>query len=139
MAAMPDNDETSDSTSAPASGQPRAITWFYVLCGLCLLLALTASVLGIVGLTGKPAADASMSADEFYSAARTLVILGAPLAVGYGIAPFLRRTQVTWAFHLVLITFAMFFVITMVIAIPLAVAWFGEDLQAVYGLGSDTA
>jgi len=134
-----DAEDATDSTTDHSSEQPRAITWFYVLCGLCLLLALTASVLGIVGLTGEPATDASMSAEEFYSAARTLVILGAPLAVGYGIAPFLRRTQVTWAFHLVLITVAMFFVITMVIAIPLAVAWFGEDLQAVYGVegGSD--
>lgn len=136
---MPDDDadNATDSTTDHASEQPRAVTWFYVLCGLCLLLALTASVLGVVGLTGEPATDASMSAEEFYSAARTLVILGAPLTVGYGIAPFLPQTKLTWAFHLVLITFAMFFVITMVIAIPLAVAWFGEALQAAYGVGSD--
>jgi hypothetical protein len=105
-----------------------------VLCGICVVLGLAALMIGVLAWTGQPAADSSMRADEFYAGARVLVTVGGVLTVPFAVAPLLPRTPTTWGVHLFLLTVAMFFVIPMIIAIPVAIGWFGDDLKRSYDM-----
>ena len=123
-----------EEMSDTQADKPAALVWFRRLCILCVLLGVAAATIGIVALLSGPSTEATMSANEFYTGAQTLTILGSILALGFGVAPFLPRNKTTWTVHLGLITMAMFFVIPMVIAVPLAFYWFGDDVERAYGV-----
>ena len=125
----------SDYSSQPpgyALQKPRVVTWFTVYTLLMAVMYLLVAVAGAALLYAGPDQFAGERHDAFAVRFQviSMIVLGLPLFILFGIAPWLPRKRAVWIYDLVLICIGLTSICCLPITIPLLIFWIKENTKA---------
>jgi hypothetical protein len=119
--------------TAPAAPRaaPPVLAWQRAYCVAMALLYVAVTLGGLaMAVFHEELADAETSPGETIVVGLVLAVVGAGLAVGFGVAPFLPRRPWTWVFHVVLIGLGMTSCCCLPATVPLLVFWIRPETRA---------
>lgn len=99
--------------------RPGVVVWMNVYAVFMALLYVLCSVGGVLLWLNL---EAMQGDEDFAPTAIVLMVVGPPLAIAFGIAPFLPRRKWAWIYDIVLIAIGLSGC-TLVAAVPLLIFW----------------
>ncbi len=106
--------------------KPPVWTWYIVYA---VFMAVTYIV--VMGLGVLLAFVADKSEDGVQGV--IMAVVGLPLAIMYGLAPFRAKTSGAWTYHLVLICLGLTSACCIPICLPLLIFWLKPETKAFFG------
>lgn len=112
--------------------KPTIVVWQHRYCAFMSAVYVFCIFLGVFLFVFAKDGGEQHSESELLITGVLTVVLGAVLAVAYGVAPFLRPARWVWIYHMVLIGFGFTSVCCVPVCIPLLVKWVKPETQAYF-------
>lgn len=116
----------------PPAEKPRVLTWFVAYATFMAIVYASCVAGGAWVLTLPEAALTSRDIDptEVQIQGAVLLVIGLPLMLAFGVAPFLPRRKWVWVYDLVLIAIGLTSVCCLPITIPLLIYFIKPETKA---------
>lgn len=111
---------------SPGDGPPVVWKWY-------VAYAVAMAVLYLLVAVGGGFVFAATTRGEDQIQGVIMGVIGLPLAILYGVAPFLRKTSSTYTFHLVLIGIGLTSACCIPACLPLLLYWLKPETKAFFG------